>query len=145
MKKFKFLSVLLASGVLLTACSSGTSTSSSESGATTTATTKKAEDNVPAEYKSALKKAETYSKTMHMSKKAIEDQLVSQFDKFTPEAAKYAIDNLEADYKKNALEKAKVYQNTMNMSPAAIKDQLVSQFDQFTPEEAEYAVANLGK
>lgn len=68
----------------------------------------KQEDNVPTEYKSALKKAKSYSDMMHMSKKAIYDQLVSEYgEKFPADAAQYAIDNLDADYKANALEKAK--------------------------------------
>ena len=65
---------------------------------------KKEEAKVPAEYKAALKSAESYSKIMHMSKQGIYDQLISDAgDKFPPEAAQYAIDNLKADYKKNAL------------------------------------------
>ena len=103
--------------------------------------------DVPKEYESALKKAESYSETMHMSKKGLYNQLTSEAgEKFSKEAAQYAIDNLKADYKKNALEKAKSYQETMNMSPAAIKDQLTSSAgEQFTEEEAQYAVDNLNK
>lgn len=101
--------------------------------------------DVPTEYKSALKSAKTYSDMMHMSKQGIYDQLTSEYGgKFTAEAAQYAVDNLDADYKKNALESAKVYQDTMSMSPAAIRDQLVSEYGgKFTEEEADYAVANL--
>lgn len=66
----------------------------------------KAEDNVPAEYKSALNKAESYAKTMSMSKNAIYDQLTSvNGEKFSEEAAKYAMDNLEFDWKANALKR----------------------------------------
>ena len=103
--------------------------------------------DVPKEYESALKKAESYSETMQMSKKGIYNQLTSEAgEKFSKEAAQYAVDNLKADYKKNALEKAKSYQDTMNMSPAAIKDQLTSSAgEQFTEEEAQYAVDNLNK
>lgn len=102
---------------------------------------------VPKEYESALKKAESYSEMMHMSKKGLYNQLTSEAgEKFSKEAAQYAVDNLKADYKKNALEKAKSYQETMNMSPAAIKDQLTSSAgEQFTEEEAQYAVDNLNK
>lgn len=104
------------------------------------------EPDVPTEYISALKKAETYSDMMHMSKQGIYDQLVSEYgEQFSPEAAQYAIDNLQADYNANALEKAKVYQDDMHMSPEAIRDQLVSEYgEKFTQEEADYAVANLG-
>ena len=56
----------------------------------------KVEDNIPTEYKSALKQAETYSEMMHMSKAGIYDQLTSEYGgQFTAEAAQYAIDNLD--------------------------------------------------
>lgn len=101
---------------------------------------------VPAEYKSALKKAKSYSDVMHMSKQGIYDQLTSEYgEKFPADAAQYAIDNLEADWNKNALEKAKVYRDTMSMSNAAIHDQLTSEYgEKFTKSEADYAIANLG-
>ncbi|MEV8146784.1 Ltp family lipoprotein [Arthrobacter sp. NPDC080073] len=100
---------------------------------------------VPTEYSSALSKAGSYSRNMHMSKAGIYDQLTSQYgEKFSPEAAQYAVDNLKTDYNANALAKAKSYQSSMSMSPAAIYDQLVSQYgEKFTPEEANYAVQNL--
>ncbi len=82
---------------------------------------------------------------MHMSKAKIYDQLVSEYgEKFSLEAADYAMDHLEADWNQNALESAKVYQDTMNMSPAAIYDQLVSNYGgKFTPEQAQYAIDHL--
>lgn len=102
---------------------------------------------VPVEFGSALKKAESYGKTMHMSKAGIYNQLTSEFgEKFSAEAAQYAIDNVKMDWSKNALEKAKDYQRTMAMAPEAIRDQLVSEFgEHFTPEEADYAVEHLPK
>lgn len=103
--------------------------------------------SVPAEYKSALKKAKLYSDTMHMSKKGLYEQLTSEYgEKFSAEAAQYAIDNVNADWKANALAKAESYQETMSMSPEAIRDQLTSEYgEQFTSEEADYAIANLSK
>ena len=84
---------------------------------------------------------------MHMSKKAIYDQLTSEYGgQFTADEAQYAIDNIQADWNANALESAKTYQDTMNMSPAAIKDQLTSEYGgQFTADEAQYAIDNLDK
>lgn len=101
--------------------------------------------DVPSEYKSALSKAKIYSDTMHMSKAGIYDQLTSEYgEKFSAEAAQYAVDNVNADWNKNALEKAKTYQDMMSMSPAAIHDQLTSEYgEKFTKEEADYAIANL--
>lgn len=97
------------------------------------------------EYKNALKKAESYSKTMHMSKKGIYKQLTSQYgEKFPADAAQYAIDNMEADWNANALAKAKSYQTTLSMSKNAIYQQLISEYgENFTKEEAQYAIDHL--
>ncbi|EIF6173212.1 Ltp family lipoprotein [Clostridium perfringens] len=105
----------------------------------------KVEEEVPKEYKSALRKAKVYSDTMSMSKAGLYDQLTSEYgEKFSDEAAQYAMDNLDVNWKENALKKAKVYQETMAMSPSAIYDQLVSEYgEKFTEEEAQYAVDNL--
>ena len=103
----------------------------------------KAEKQVPAEYESALEAAKLYSDTMHFSKKALYKQLTSQFDQHSPEAAKYAVENVDADWKQNALLSAKSYQETMHMSPKGIHDQLTTQFDQFTEAEADYAIEHL--
>lgn len=102
-------------------------------------------ENIPTEYKSALNKANDYSDIMHMSKTAIYDQLTSEYgEKFSAEAAQYAVDNMEADWNANALEKAKDYSNTMHMSKAGIYAQLTSEYgEQFTQEEAQYAVDNV--
>lgn len=103
------------------------------------------EEAVPREYEAALEKAKVYVDMMHMSKQGVYDQLVSEHgDQFPAEAAQYAIDNLQADYKTAALEKAKVYAETMAMSNAGIYDQLISEYgDKFTAEEAQYAVDNM--
>lgn len=128
--------------------SPATDNSTSTSQTTQQAETKPAENKepaVPAEYKSALAKAKQYSDTAHMSKQGIYDQLVSDYgEKFKPEAAQYAVDNLKADYNANALAKAKDYQKTANMSPAAIHDQLTSSYgEKFTAAEADYAIQHL--
>ena len=102
-------------------------------------------NDVPKEYKSALKKAKIYSDTMFMSKDGIYNQLVSEYgEKFSAEAAQYAIDNLTTDYNRNALSKAKTYQETMAMSRDRIYEQLTSEYgEKFTAEEAQYAIDNL--
>ena len=103
------------------------------------------DQNISAEYKSALGKANDYNNIMHMSKAAIYDQLISAYGEgFSPEAAQYAVDNMTADWNANALLKANDYSNTMYMSKAAIYDQLISEYgERFTPEEAQYAVDNM--
>lgn len=97
------------------------------------------------EEKNALKKAESYSKNMHMSKKGIYEQLTSEYgEAFPAEAAQYAIDNIEADWNENALAKAKSYQSNMSMSKQRIYDQLISEYgEKFTKEEAQYAIDHL--
>ncbi|MCI6990049.1 MAG: Ltp family lipoprotein [Clostridiales bacterium] len=109
------------------------------------ATVQGCEEDVPQEWKNALKSAENYSNFMYMSKQGIYDQLTSEYgDNFPAEAAQYAVENLTADYKANALEKAKTYYLDMAMSKQAVYDQLVSEYgEKFTSEEADYAIANL--
>lgn len=102
-------------------------------------------DNIPTEYKSALNKAYSYSDMMHMSKAGIYDQLTSEYgEKFSAEAAQYAIDNMDADWNANALAKAKEYSDTMHMSKLGVYDQLISEYgEKFAPEEAQYAIDNV--
>ena len=97
------------------------------------------------EYMNALKKAETYATTMHMSKKGLYNQLTSEYgEQFPADAAQYAVDNVKANWNANALEKAKTYQSDMSMSKNAIYDQLISEYgEQFTKEEAQYAIDHL--
>ena len=97
------------------------------------------------EMKNALKKAESYSSLMHMSKKGIYEQLTSEYGEgFDAASAQYAIDNLKADYNANALAKAKSYRDTMSMSKNAIYEQLVSEYgEKFTASEAQYAIDHL--
>ena len=127
--------------------SNGENTNNTQTSTPTSNTSEsvKEEDNIPTEYKNALKKAESYSEIMHMSKQGIYDQLTSEYgEKFPADAAQYAIDNINADWKANALEKAKTYYQTMNMSKSAIYDQLISEYgEKFTEEEAQYAIDNL--
>lgn len=149
MKKSLTLTALAAAAIIsLTGCSdTGTApetTTSAPAKEKPAAETKK-EEKVPTEYKSALKSAESYSELMHMSKAGLYAQLTSSAgDKFSKEAAQYAIDNIKADWNANALESAKNYQEMMSMSPDAIHDQLTSKAgDQFTKAEADYAIKNL--
>ncbi|WP_237686361.1 Ltp family lipoprotein [Arthrobacter jiangjiafuii] len=103
-----------------------------------------ADTSVPKEYQSALTQANSYAK-MSLSKAGIFDQLTSEYGgKFTPEAAQYAVDNVDADFNANALKSAQVFQDDMAMSPDSIRDQLTSEYgSKFTAEEADYAIQNL--
>jgi hypothetical protein len=142
---------LIILGSIVSAAGGGKTsmTNTPSNNTTATKTEQKAPENkqpaVPAEYKSALAKAKQYSDVMHMSKSGIYDQLTSAAgEKFAPEAAQYAVDNLQTDYNRNALAKAKQYRDTMNMSPVAIHDQLTSAAgEKFTAAEADYAIQHL--
>ena len=81
----------------------------------------------------------------HMSAQAVHDQLVSDMGgKFSEDAAKYALDHLNANWNENALKKAKSYQDDMAMSESAIRDQLTSSSgEKFTAEQADYAIQHL--
>ena len=143
MKRLLLLLPVIA--MLAVACSSTHQSAPATTGAQNEQATQNKEPDVPAEYKSALIKATSYANTMHMSKKGVYDQLVSEYgEKFTAPAAQYAIDNVKADWNVNALAKAKSYQDTMHMSPAAIQTQLTSENgEKFTKAEADYAIAHL--
>ncbi|WP_255455482.1 Ltp family lipoprotein [Cryobacterium mannosilyticum] len=100
---------------------------------------------VPAEFTSASIKATSYSQNMHMSKVGLYGQLTSEYgERFSPEAAQYGVDNVQADWNANALAKAKSYQENMAMSPELIREQLTSEYvEQFTPVEADFAIQHL--
>ena len=104
-------------------------------------------NDLPREYKNALKMAERYLKTSSFSKAKLYQQLTSEYgSKFPADAAQYAIDNVQADWNAEALEAAKSYQKISPMSDSELYDQLTSEYGSgFTPEEAQYAVDNLDK
>ena len=97
------------------------------------------------EYSAALEKAKSYNSWANMSKKRLYKQLTSKYgEKFQSDAAQYAIDHLNADYKSNALAKAKNYRKWFKDSKSAIYKQLVSPYgEEFTEEEANYAIQHL--
>lgn len=103
------------------------------------------DDGISREYKAALNKANFYANNMNMSKKAVYEQLTSEYGEIFPkDAADYAIENVKSDWKENALNKAISYQQDMNMSRKSIYEQLISEYgEKFTKEEADYALKNL--
>lgn len=119
--------------------------SSSSSSSSAKSSSSSSSSHVSATKVAALKSAQTYSDTMHMSKQGIYDQLTSDAgDKFDDASAQYAVDHVKADWNKNALKAAESYQKDQNMSPEAIRDQLTSDAgDKFTQDQADYAVSHL--
>ena len=127
------------------AVSGGSNSSSSSSSSPSAKSSSSSSSHVSATKVAALKSAQTYSDTMHMSKQGIYDQLTSDAgDKFDDTSAQYAVDHVKADWNKNALKAAESYQKDQNMSPEAIRDQLTSDAgDKFTQDQADYAVSHL--
>ena len=154
-KRVVIPAILLAGAVI--GGTQGTSTDPGPKPATTytqpadkpaAATTKPAPkvENIPAEHSAALKQAQSYNDLMHFSKKGLYEQLTSSAGAgFPKDAAQYAVDNVNADWKANALAKAESYRETMSMSNADIKHQLLSDVEGFTQDEVAYAMKNLGK
>lgn len=102
-------------------------------------------EDVPREYKNALKAAQNYFQIMPFSEKGLFEQLTSEHgDKYPEDAAQYAIENVEVDYNEQALKAAEGYQEIMPMSDQELFDQLISEYgDKYTEEQAQYAIDNL--
>lgn len=103
--------------------------------------------DVPREFEAALKSAESYNEFMPMSKAGLYQQLTSDAgDGYPAEAAQYAIDNVDIDYKENAVKSANSYNEMMPMSDQELLEQLTSEAgDKYTMEEAQYALEHMDK
>lgn len=94
----------------------------------------------------ALESAQSYSDVLALSEAGLYEQLTSEFGEgVSPEAAEYALSNIDVDYNRNALETAKIAQEAMpDGTPEEIRDYLVSEYGAgFTEAEADYAMQNL--
>lgn len=102
------------------------------------------EEPIPSEYEFALRKAESCSRVMNMSKAGIYNELTAGHgETFSDEAVQYAMDNLKADWKSNARACAFDYSETFHMSKRRVYNQLKAEGEYgegFTQEEAQYAV-----
>lgn len=109
------------------------------------ATPEKKKDDVPREYRNALKAAERYTSIKGFSYNGLYEQLTSEYGEgYPPEAAQYAVDNLDVDWNEQALKAAKSYQEIMPMSDDGLFEQLTSEHGEgFTPEQAQYAIDHL--
>ncbi|SEJ57534.1 Ltp family lipoprotein [Demequina mangrovi] len=97
------------------------------------------------EAEQALEQAESYLEFSSFSEAGLFDQLTSDYgSQFTDEAATWALENVEVNWKDEALEQAQSYIDTMPFSEAGLYDQMTSEYgSQFTAKQAEYAVANV--
>ena len=103
--------------------------------------------DVPREYQNALTSAEMYQETLPMSEEGLREQLTSpNGDNYPEDAVKYALENIDTDYKEAALANAEMYQEEMPMSDNELFEQLTSDYgEKFTEEQAQYAIDNLDK
>ena len=97
------------------------------------------EDDVPREYESALRKAESYLDMFSMSAQGVRDQL--EHDEFGQDAIDYALENLETDWNEQAKKSAESYTELFDMSDAKLYDQLI--YKGFTEEQAQAGVDGL--
>lgn len=100
------------------------------------------DENVPQEYKKALKSAQNYLDMSGFSRRNLKVQL--EFEGFSDDSVEYALDNLDVDWNEQALRSARVYYNDMSMSKEEVFTQLSSDGGEgYTREQAQYAVDNL--
>lgn len=104
-------------------------------------------DDIPEEYTDALERAKIYAYEMYLSKSGVYRQLTSSDgDKFSDEAAGYAVKHLDIDWKENAVVKGKQYFDDSDMDLDGVYNHLASEdADRFLIEEAEYAIENLNE
>lgn len=128
-----------------TSSASSSSDKTEEKTSSDSSKTSEKKDDIPAEYRAAQRKGQTYADTMNMSKAGVYDQLTSDAGEgFPQKAAQYAVDHIKANYNKNALEKAKDYREEQDMSNDSIHEQLTSEAgEQFTSQEADYAIQHI--
>ena len=105
------------------------------------------EETVPFEYEQALKSAQNYVDALHFSRQGLKQQLTSEYGSgFSEEAAEYALEHVDVDYKEEAVEAAQSYLDAMSFSRQELKQQLTSEYGSgFTEEEAEYALDQVYK
>ena len=105
------------------------------------------EEVVSFEYEQALKSAQNYVDALHFSRQGLKQQLTSEYGSgFSEEAAEYALEHVDVDYKEEAVEAAQSYLDAMSFSRQELKQQLTSEYGSgFTEEEAEYALDQVYK
>lgn len=92
--------------------------------------------------KEAYESARDYYASSHLSEKGFYQQL--EFEGYSDDEIKYALDRLKPDYNRMALKCAKAYYDTRYaMSAQGIYDGLVDDWEGFTPEQAQYAIDHL--
>lgn len=88
----------------------------------------------------ALQSAENYLDLMAFSKSGLIEQL--EFEKYSTEDAKFAVDSLDVDWSEQAARSAEEYLDSSSFSRQGLIDQL--EFEGFTSEQAEFGVDQAG-
>ena len=94
------------------------------------------EADVPREFDRALKAAERYLRYSAFSEEGLVSQL--EFEDYSTEAARYAVENVDVDWNEQAVKKAESYLEYSSFSPEGLVSQL--EFEGFTTEQAQYGV-----
>jgi hypothetical protein len=90
--------------------------------------------------KNAVDKAKDYISYSPFSYEGLIAQL--EYEKFSPEEARYGADNSGADWMEQAAKKAQDYMNYSSFSRGSLIDQL--EYDKFTPEQAAHGADSVG-
>ena len=90
--------------------------------------------------RNAIEKAKDYIRVLDFSKTGLIDQL--EFEGFSEEDSKFAVDHIEVDWNEECYKKAESYMKLMNYSEQGLRDQL--DFEGFTQSEIDYAVNKIG-
>jgi len=90
--------------------------------------------------KNAVRSAKNYLNTASFSYQGLIEQL--EFEKFSPEDAKYGADNSGANWNEQAAKKAKSYMSFSAFSRGSLIEQL--EFEKFTPEQAAFGADSVG-
>lgn len=98
--------------------------------------------SAPSDHQRALAEARNYIEATDFSYKGLYKQLTSEYgEKYSPEAAQYAMDNLDVNWDAEALGAAQNYIDTEAFSYKGLYEKLTDEDgEQFTPEQAQYAV-----
>lgn len=103
-------------------------------------------DTVPEEYEEALASARNFTKWGGISEKKLyerltyEDRPEGAREPYSPEAARYACDNVGVDWNEQALRVARTIREGMPISDDELYEVLVDEAHAFTPEQARYAI-----
>lgn len=94
------------------------------------------DEEIPSQGENALRNAEQYLDYTAFSKEGLYDQLL--FEQYPEDAARYAVESLDVDWKEQAVYAGENYLEYSPFSKEGLYEQLI--YEEFTEEEARYAV-----